>query len=68
MTNKHIEDMQDMAKEIMEMLLRKAEMRANNGYVNISFGNAEQIIAAYLLDVYNEGYDVAILDSTMGAL
>jgi hypothetical protein len=45
----------------MEMILKKAEYRTDNGYVNISFGNASTIIASYLLDVYNEGYDTAIL-------
>lgn len=63
MTNRHTEDMQCLTKEIMTMLLSKTECRSNNGYVHISFGNAEQILAAYLLDVYNKGYDDAILAS-----
>lgn len=63
MTNKHVEDFEATARYILETLTKRVNVHANNGMVTVRFDNADTLLASYLLDMFNDGYDAAILSA-----
>ncbi len=55
------EDMFDKSRELLRNLLQKgAVIKHDNKWV-LDFQGAEMVIAIYLMDAYNDGYDKAIV-------